>query len=67
MKVKELIAKLNSFNMDAEVSISLDTGNKKVPGEFEYSIEDGDFVDAGNTQALYITAKEKVASVDEMD
>ena len=55
MLVKELIGRLNSFNMDAEVHlVAINEQGEPVDGEVDFTIDDGQFVDNGNTENLTI-------------
>lgn len=56
MKVKELIGRLNSYNMDAEVLL---TTHDDKAGELDLTIESGAYIDEGNTSTLAIKIVEK--------
>ena len=60
MLVKELIGRLNSYNMDAEVSLKTTDDQD---GELDFTIDDGQFIDNGNTTTVGI----KIVPVPEVE
>lgn len=58
MNVKQLIGRLNSYNMDAEVELLTTDG---LAGELEFVIDSGDTVDNGNTTHVSVKIVAKPA------